>query len=56
MPEIKENNEEEPILPKGAYSMDFDQFDDPNFNPFASKRLWLRDILVLAHTKLVMDN
>lgn len=38
VPEIKENNEEEPILPKGAYSMDFDQFDDPNFNPFASKK------------------
>ena len=37
VPEIKEN-EEEPILPKGAYSMDFDQFDDPNFNPFASKK------------------
>ena len=25
-------------LPKGAYSMDFDKIDDPNFNPFESKK------------------
>ena len=30
--------DEEPIpTPKGAYNMDFDNFDDPNFNPFETK-------------------
>jgi len=27
-----------PPPPQGAYSMEFDQFDDPNFNPFATKK------------------
>ena len=35
---IQEVPEEDIPIPKGNYSMDFDQFDDPNFNPFASKR------------------
>ena len=29
---------DEPIAPKGAYSVDFDKFDDPNFNPFETKK------------------
>ena len=28
---------EEPLPPKGAYNVDFDRFDDPNFNPFETK-------------------
>ena len=30
--------QDEPLAPKGAYSMDFDKFDDPNYNPFESKK------------------
>ena len=30
--------ETEPPPPKGAYTVDFDKFDDPNFNPFATKK------------------
>lgn len=30
--------EEEVPLPAKSYSMDFDKFDDPNFNPFESKK------------------
>lgn len=36
--EVEKEPEEAPLAPKGAYSMDFDKFDDPNFNPFASKK------------------
>ena len=35
---IEEVPEEDIPIPNGNYSMDFDQFDDPNFNPFASQR------------------
>ncbi|XP_053701316.1 transforming acidic coiled-coil-containing protein 3 [Synchiropus splendidus] len=28
---------EDVAVPKGAYSFDFDKFDDPNFNPFGTK-------------------
>jgi hypothetical protein len=30
--------DDEPPLPKGGYSVDFDKFDDPNFNPFETKK------------------
>ena len=30
--------EEAPLPAKGGYNMDFDKFDDPNFNPFESKK------------------
>lgn len=30
--------EEEVPLPAKSYSMDFDKFDDPTFNPFESKK------------------
>ena len=29
--------DELPLPAKGAYKIDFDQFDDPNFNPFETK-------------------
>ena len=34
--EIQEENEE--VIPKGSYSMDFSKFDDPNFDPFKSNK------------------
>lgn len=30
--------EDLPLPTKGAYSVDFDKFDDPNFNPFETKK------------------
>ena len=38
IPDSSENAPEEAPPPKGAYSMDFEKFDDPNFNPFATKK------------------
>ena len=29
--------DEEPPVTRGAYQIDFDKFDDPNFNPFETK-------------------
>jgi hypothetical protein len=29
---------DEPIVPKGAYSVDVNKFDDPDFNPFETKK------------------
>ena len=37
-PEVEKEPEEPPPAPKAGYSMDFDKFDDPNFNPFESKK------------------
>ena len=34
--EIQEENEQ--VIPKGSYSMDFSKFDDPNFDPFKSNK------------------
>ena len=34
----KSVEEEDAPLPAKGYSMDFDKFDDPNFNPFESKK------------------
>lgn len=36
-PEIEPNAATEIPPTRGAYSVDFDQFDDPNFNPFGAK-------------------
>merc|ERR1711892_1027379 len=38
-PEDKDvENDEQPLpVPKGSYNMEFDKFDDPNFNPFETK-------------------
>ena len=37
--ESVEPEQEEPIPPKGSYNIDWDKFDDPNFNPFGTKEL-----------------
>ena len=37
-PEPKPEEEETPLPAKGAYNIDFDKFDDPNFNPFETKK------------------
>ena len=37
VPSTPKEEDEAPPPPKGAYNMDFDKFDDPNFNPFETK-------------------
>lgn len=37
MADVSEQPDVEPLPPKGAYKIDFDNFDDPNFNPFETK-------------------
>ena len=37
VPSTPKEEDEAPPQPKGAYNMDFDKFDDPNFNPFETK-------------------
>ena len=34
---------DEAVVPKGAYSIDFSKFDDPNFNPFQSNKTLVND-------------
>lgn len=36
-PAVPETSDADVQPPKGSYSIDFDKFDDPNFNPFGTK-------------------
>ena len=41
--------DELPLPAKGAYKIDFDQFDDPNFNPFETKTKVVENFEVKAN-------
>ncbi|XP_075964076.1 transforming acidic coiled-coil-containing protein 3 isoform X2 [Anarhichas minor] len=36
-PSVRPDSSDAADVPKGSYSIDFDKFDDPNFNPFGTK-------------------
>ena len=53
-PVVKTRQEASPDdidVPKGAYSIDFSKFDNPNFNPFESKKTLVNDSSVVEEAK-----